>query len=104
MKKLNAASKKAQGIINAYFSKLSYYGRRELSDCYNSPSEAKKLAYEHCLQLNEQLNGFNDTILSFNCQMFSYAFRYRCNKKLCLAYITRYDEYYIELGDEEVNI
>jgi hypothetical protein len=72
---------------------------RSLNDVYSRPSSAKLRAYEYCIRLFHELDGYDFRILSHNSMTFSVGFRYygKNTGAACFAYITRdYDSFCFE--------
>lgn len=94
MKKINANTKKAMGIINSYDN--AYV--RDLGGCYDTWSSAKQHAFNYCLELMSKLGGFDGRIMSWNTFSFTYGFQFvdKETGELKLAYITKDYDYVIE--------
>lgn len=62
-----------------------------LSDVYDSYSAAKERAYDYCVRLCEEFDGWGFQIASHNCMTFSVQFEFRnpLNGCIMLAFITR---------------
>ena len=68
----------------------------DLDDCYESYSQYKRNAYNRCLQLMNDLNGYNLKIISYNCMQFTVGFEFADPEtgECMFAYITKdYDRY-----------
>lgn len=61
---------------------------QSIFDAYKNPSCYKVRAYNQCIGLANELNGFNFTILGHNCQTFSVGFECYKNNKLHFVWIT----------------
>lgn len=95
MTKLNKNTKKAQAFIKAYNNAPLY---RDLRDCYTNYSYNKMHAYEDCMQFVKDFDGYDYTIVSYNTNIFIFAFLFvddSGNEVLC--YITPYNNYVIQL-------
>lgn len=93
MTELKYGSKKAVALAENYWN--SYY--RTLNDCYVCPSHAKENAFYACRDIMAKYNGYDLRICSYNCQMFTAAFRFKENENEYLVYITHYYNYKIRL-------
>lgn len=93
MTELKYGSKKAAALAQNYWN--SYY--RTLHDCYARPSYAKEMADFECRQIMVEYGGYDYRICSYNCQMFTAAFRFKEKGVEYLAYITPYYSYKIRL-------
>ena len=62
---------------------------------YTRPSEKKFRAYQHCLELQALMDGYDGRITRANSYRFSFAFRYMNKEdgKEHLFYITRANQY-----------
>lgn len=60
-----------------------------LYDVYDSYSDAKAQAYDHCRQLMKDLNGHDFRIVSYNIMQFTAGFRFEHECKEWFCYITR---------------
>lgn len=94
MTKLNKNTKKAKAFIQAYNNAPLH---RNLNDCYSRYSSDKAWAYKDCLKMVEKFSGYDYTIVGYNCMMFTFAFWYVENGHRFLYYITRYNDYVIQL-------
>ena len=94
---LNKNTKKAKGFINSYnfynFKIESY----DILTFYKKPSYNKINAWNHCKELASKNNGNNLHICGGNSSVFSVGFTMVENDKKYLIYITRDNEYKIEL-------
>ena len=93
MTELKYGSKKATALAQNYWN--SYY--RTLNDCYVRPSCAKESADFWCRQKMVEKGGYDYRICSFNCQMFTAAFRYKEKGVEYLCYMTACYDYKIRL-------
>lgn len=57
-----------------YYRRMLNSEARELSDVYDSCSDAKHKAYDYCLELFEKYHGTNFRIVGHNCMVFTVAF------------------------------
>ena len=119
MKKEKYISKEAEAAINAdimntsrarqraaekaFIASQSEWAKknvcRNLNDVYHNASSAKLRAYEYCIHLCSELDGYDFRILSHNSMTFTVGFRYfgKNTGAACFAYITRgYDSYCFE--------
>lgn len=64
-------------------------GYNNLHDIYASFSWAKQQAYNYCQNLSRALDGYGDTIPSYNIMQFTYAFRFELFDVEMYAYITK---------------
>lgn len=70
-----------------------------LSDVYGTYSVAKEHAYNYCLRLCNEFNGWGFRIVGYNCMTFSVQFEFvnPLNGCIMLAHITRdYNHLYFE--------
>lgn len=93
------APKRIESIINNYNYSCNKYGCRNLWQAYNKPSYAKVEAYYHCEELCYNFDGYGLTVVSANTDVFtvSFEFLHPVNGNVCLAYITKYGDYYVEV-------
>lgn len=93
------APKRIESIINKYNYSRNKYGYRNIWQAYNKPSYAKVEAYCYCQELCYNFDGYGLTVVSTNSDMFtvSFEFLHPVNGNVCLAYITRYGDYYVEV-------
>lgn len=84
----------------AYKSYDSEWGRRracrDIYEAYDNPSLAKVRAFQYCLQLCREHDGYDFRIIGHNCMTFSFGFKYtgKNTGRDCFAFITRdYDSY-----------
>ena len=68
-----------------------------LSQCYNSYSGAKERAFEYCKELQKKYNGFNGGINSYCINNFTYVFEFEKDGCKFKAWITRDNNYLVEL-------
>lgn len=87
-------TKKQESMLNSYEWALRYYGRRTLYDAYKSCSYEKQRAYDYCLNLESELNGYDGSVVGASVFFFSYAFKYMDNEnREHLMYITHANDY-----------
>lgn len=75
----------------------------DIYEAYSKPSREKVRAFEYCLQLCREHNGYDFQIIGHNAMTFSVGFRYygKNTGAACFAYITRdYDSYCFEPVEE----
>lgn len=92
------APKRKQAIINNYLYSIKHYGLRTIYQAYVKPSYAKVQAYNYCARLCVALDGYDLTVVSFNCFKFtcSFEFIHPEHGNICYAYITDNGDYYVE--------
>lgn len=94
---INKNTKRGESIIdiyNYYFEKRPY---AELYHVYDNYSIYKERAFDYCIKVYDALEGYNRTITGSNCMTFSFAFLAVYDNKKYLIYITKGDDYAIEL-------
>lgn len=98
MEIISINTKRGRSMVNNYKASLDYYGRRDLSNCYGRFSTAKQSAFDYCKNLEKSLNGFDGTVISFNCRQFTYGFQFvdSVTGEICSAYITKLHDYVIK--------
>ena len=99
-KQLRAMHDLYHGIRYAEFTGYYRYGR-DLDDVYDSYSDAKRRAYQYCLNLMEEYDGDGIVILAHNCMTFSVGFYGYINGLKHFFYITR--DYDRALPLEKIN-
>ena len=68
--------------------------KTSLFQCYDDPSNAKHIAFDYCLRLEEKYNGYYGKIISYNTFGFSFGFIGEINNRPAFFYITKdYDRY-----------
>lgn len=62
-----------------------------LRDCYNNYSYAKERAYQYCRDLCDKYNGYDFSIIGYNCMNFSVGFYYKNenDNTIRFVYITK---------------
>lgn len=70
--KLNRNTKKAQDLIERFYN--SEFDT--LEECYNFCSEAKRNAYDYCLDKCSDMDGWRFRIISFNTMSFTCGWLY----------------------------
>lgn len=63
-----------KAMAKANIQKYESSTARTLKDVYKSFSEAKRYAYDYCVELMKQYNGFNFRIISANTFIFTVGF------------------------------
>lgn len=92
-------TKKNMGLLSNYEWALGRYGIRGLWDCYTNASVYKHIAYDSCVRDKFAMNGYDGTIVGYNCMQFTYAFKYdlvdELTGELCtyLRYYTKDNTY-----------
>lgn len=84
-------NKQMQQQYNYYKHKLNTNPIQSIYKAYQKPSYYKVRAFENCLKLYNEYNGFNFTILGANCQTFSVGFECIIDNKLHFVWITPYN-------------
>lgn len=99
----NTSRARQRAAEAAFRASQTEWGRRnacyDIYDAYQRPSRAKLRAYEYCLELFRELDGYDFQILGHNTTTFSVGFRYfgKNTGAACFAYITRdYDSFCFE--------
>ena len=87
MIKLNKNTQKAQRFIWEYVRSERY----NLDYCYNNYSFAKKRAFDYCINKQNEMDGKDGRIISYNCSYFSYAFMTNDNKLIVICPINEYE-------------
>lgn len=59
-----------------YYNVYSKTDTKGLYDCYKNPSEIKKEIYKNCIGIMLEDDGYNDTILTYNVQFFTFGYLY----------------------------
>ena len=94
---LNKNTKKAKGFVNSF----NFYRHKnesyDILTFYKKPSNNKINAWNYCKELASKNNGNDLHICGGNSSVFSAGFTMMENDKKYLVYITRDNEYKIEL-------
>ena len=85
MKKVNF-NKQMQSIYKQY---LHSTNGSNLYNCYDKPSCAKINAMKYCENLCNEYNGYDLTIIGYNCMQFSVGFMYYKDGHNYFVYITK---------------
>ena len=75
--------------------------RRTLYDCYKNPSYAKEHAYNMCKGFCWDMGGKGETVLTHNCQGFTFAFVCSLSGIKYFFYITKDNCYAMEVTNED---
>lgn len=59
-----------------YYNIYKTQSKKGLYDCYAKPSEIKKVIYKDCISIMFEDDGYNSTILTYNAQVFTFAYLY----------------------------
>lgn len=99
MTKLKRDSQRAQALVDAYDYALKAHGRRDVREAYGRVSDAKVSAWDYCVGVCRENNGFGLTVVCANTYIFTAAFKYvdKASGEVCLCYITPSYNYSIEL-------
>lgn len=65
--------KKARYYVNQY----NYIGCRTIYEVYKRPSDSKMEAWKRCIRKCNEMNGHGITVLFYNTQVFTVAWRYK---------------------------
>lgn len=79
-------NKQMQSVYKQY---LHSTNGSSLYNCYNKPSYAKQKAMEYCENLCKEHNGYDLTIIGYNCMTFSVGFMYYKDNHNYFVYITK---------------
>lgn len=89
---------KGKELYNSWKHSKNYYGCRSLYDCYERPSVYKQRAYEECMSMLNDFEYFEwDTVIGYNCMMFSYGAYVEYDNVAYVMYITKEHNYLVEL-------
>lgn len=94
---LNKNTKKAQGFINSFNFYSAKYESYDILTFYQKPSCSKIRAWYFCKELASKNNSNDLHICGGNSSVFSAGFTMMENDKKYLIYITRDNQYKIEL-------
>ena len=94
---LNKNTKKAKALINSYHYYSSKHESYDILTFYKKPSFNKIKAWQFCIKLASKNNGNDLHICGGNSSVFSAGFTMVENNKKYLIYITRDNQYKIEL-------
>lgn len=94
---LNKNTKKAKSFIDSYCYTSSKIESYDILTFYKKPSYNKIKAWKYCKELATNNNGNNLHICGGNSSVFSAGFTMMENDKKYLIYITRDNQYRIEL-------
>lgn len=98
--KLNRATKKAQGIIDAYKASNAC----TLWDVYGKYSSEKRRAFDDCTATMQANNGYDLKIISASKYLFTVAFlTINSDGNRCLMCITRNNNYVITLNVDDIH-
>jgi len=95
LKEIKNTTQKAQQYLYNYNSSDC----TELYHCYNSYSNAKRNAFDYCLNLFKKLNGYSYNIPTHCIMTFTFAFVFDYEGQRYLCYITPTQNYKIKIGD-----
>lgn len=84
-------NKAMQQQYKYYKSKLATDPIKSIYKAYKTPSYYKVQAFNNCMRLVKDYNGFNFTILGHNCQTFTLGFECIVDNKLHFVWITPYN-------------
>ena len=85
-------TKRQRAIVNSFYDSTNRY----LCDCYHTPSERKRQAYDYCVELFHDDRGDDFRIISYNTFMFTVG--YTRNNGTELVYITPTKKEVIEIS------
>lgn len=71
--------------------------KHELSECYGRWSVYKQRAYDYCVKLAIDCGCSSFGIVSYNAQMFTFGFVFKCDDMTWYAHITRDHDYVMRL-------
>lgn len=94
---INKNTKKAKTIINAYNYYKGATSGASLYEIYNNFSYNKYNALKYCHNLQSDLHGFGACFGGHNCFSFVYYFLFNQDGKKYLAYITKDNNYFVEV-------
>ena len=94
---LNKNTKKAKALINNYHYYSGKYESYDIFNFYKKPSFNKIKAWQFCKELTSKNNSNDLHICGGNSEFFSAGFTMIENDKKYLIYITRDNQYKIEL-------
>lgn len=97
MTTLNKNTKKAQSFVNSYRYTSGKYESYDILTFYRKPSSNKIRAWYFCKELALKNNGNDLHICGGNSSVFSAGFTMIENGKKYLVFITRDNQYQIEL-------
>ncbi len=72
-------NKQMQQQYAHYLYQFNHHYAPTLEYCYNNPSIFKHRAYNYCMELYRKHNGYDFTIIGYNCMQFSVGFCYNDN-------------------------
>lgn len=84
-----------KAILRGNYNRLISMRTMDLFGAYAKPSEAKKKAYERCEEERCSKGGYNGSVVSYNCNIFTYGYLYDDADGQHFVYITptnRYDK------------
>ena len=91
--------KKSTKLGQSILDKYENYEGVTLWEVYGHHSERKESALRWCKNRMAELQGFGFVITSHNTHQFTCAFEFYHNGKICLAYFTVSNNYFIEMED-----
>lgn len=94
---LNKNTKKAKSFIDSYRYTSGKYESYDILTFYQKPSYNKIKAWKYCEELATKNNGNDLHICGGNSSVFSVGFTMVENDKKYLVYVTRDNQYKIEL-------
>lgn len=81
---------------------FEYSSDTELSDVYGRYSKAKENAYEYCRARERECDSYNGVITGHNSMTFSYAFTTWQDGHKYLVWITKCNDYAIDITNRNV--
>ena len=75
MREVNFNKQMQQAYANYKYAHNTYH-HTKLEDCYKSASIYKHRAYRQCVDILHKYNGYDFTIIGYNCHFFSVGFCY----------------------------
>lgn len=102
---LNKFERVSPAKLETYSKRLTNSRDFRLSDVYGRYSDAKGRAYNYCMYICNELDGYNFRITSYNTQMFTVAFLFDMpTGETALAVITPTHNYYCVYGNSESEV
>lgn len=84
--------------LTSQYNRYLFSDKHELSDCYGRWSMAKQRAYDYCVKLAIDCGCSSFGIVSYNSQMFTFGFIFKCDDMTWYAHIARDHDYVMPLS------
>lgn len=79
--------------LTSQYNRYLFSDKHELSECYGRWSEYKQWAYDYCVKLAIDCVCSSYGIVTYNAQMFTFGFVFKCDDMTWYAHITKDHDY-----------